>query len=453
MWFMPSIVNFNEQVIPNITSTNFLGRGEPVYTYANTERKLDINFWMVVDHAKDFLDINSFEDFQNRIYQKSKGEYQSNKSKKIIENQDLALKIENALKIEKESLTNKNVEFNFSGFPIDLYYPNNVTDVLIQYESYNINFENSLDNLFKNINELINTDNNKTFEITIKSTVNDSILASEIIYNNRLSKFKEYINNYIISKYPNIIKFISIIFEETNISSLKVIDINIENPNSEDSIKKRKSSIVSVIENQSGNIINFTDNGYDDVINSINEELTNNNLDQQTVTGSRLIELSDVYDMNIKSSTFNKIKTKTIQNGIATYTPEDLYKRLTFLHQCTRQGRTQLSGNKISNSVFGRPPVIVFKLGDIYNTKAIITSMTIDFSEENIPWDLNPEGFGVQKMGCKISLNMNLIGGSSVDGPKSHILNADSRRYYANSSYEAIDSGNSADTLDNEEKI
>lgn len=427
MWFVPSIIDFNETVSPNFTPTNFLGRGEPVYTYANTERKLTFSFWIIVDHAQEFINITTFEEFQNKIYQKSRQQIDSAKTKILDEN--LSLKINQELLNEIEKYKNKNSDFTFSGLPIDLFYKNNSSSVDLINEPLNSNFESNLNKLFKFIEEYLSKDPFWTFDINIKSSINDKTDNIQNLYKSRSTSFKDHILGYIGTNFPNINDNIFINEEIQNVVNLYN---NNDNILSEESTRKRKSSIVSVVPNLD-NIEDFIDNATDE-IKSINQEKDNINDKNTNNKGINKISLNDNTDINAKSSTFNKIQTKTIQNGIMTYNPEDLYRRLTFLHQCTRQGKSQITDGN-SNSVFGRPPIIVFKLGDMYNTKAVITS--IDFSFENeIPWDLNPEGFGVQKMGCKVNMQMNLIGGSSIDNPESEILNADSNRYYANSSFE-----------------
>ena len=50
MWFPPYGIQFNETTTTDWTSNTFLGRGEDVYTYANTRRTGTLSFMMVVDH-------------------------------------------------------------------------------------------------------------------------------------------------------------------------------------------------------------------------------------------------------------------------------------------------------------------------------------------------------------------------------------------------------------------
>ena len=114
-------------------------------------------------------------------------------------------------------------------------------------------------------------------------------------------------------------------------------------------------------------------------------------------------------------------------------TPQGFNSRLTFLHQCTRQadsiGRDGVDNWK--NLAFGRPPVCILRIGDFYHTRIIIESMTIDFDDQ-ATWDLNPEGIGIQPMFANVSLNIKLIGGSSMTAPINRLQNALSFNYYAN---------------------
>jgi hypothetical protein len=44
MWFPPYDITFSENNSVNWESTNFIGRGEPIYTYNNTERSGTLGF-------------------------------------------------------------------------------------------------------------------------------------------------------------------------------------------------------------------------------------------------------------------------------------------------------------------------------------------------------------------------------------------------------------------------
>ena len=50
MWFPPYDLKFNENVSVNWNQTEFIGRGEKIYTYTNTERSGTLSFILLVDH-------------------------------------------------------------------------------------------------------------------------------------------------------------------------------------------------------------------------------------------------------------------------------------------------------------------------------------------------------------------------------------------------------------------
>ena len=130
-------------------------------------------------------------------------------------------------------------------------------------------------------------------------------------------------------------------------------------------------------------------------------------------------------------------KIKYFSPAYHSITPEGFNSRLSFLHQCTRQGPTSSTSDSPSlhsagNLSFGRPPICVLRIGDFYHTKIVITSLMIDY--ENPQWDMNQEGIGMQPMFARISLNFNFLGGSDIEAPISRLQNAVSFNYYANQS-------------------
>ena len=139
-------------------------------------------------------------------------------------------------------------------------------------------------------------------------------------------------------------------------------------------------------------------------------------------------------------------KVKYFNPAFHSITPEGFNSRLTFLHQCTRQGPTNAvtSGrvNKESdnylkfagNLSFGRAPYCVLRIGDFFNTKICIDSMSVNYDNNGIQWDLNPEGVGVQPMFANISLSFKFLGGQDIAGPIERLQNAVTSNYYANAS-------------------
>ena len=130
-------------------------------------------------------------------------------------------------------------------------------------------------------------------------------------------------------------------------------------------------------------------------------------------------------------------KIKLFQPAFHAITPEGLNSRLTFIQQCARPGNTipvineqgeQDTSTSTFNTNFGTPPVLVIRVGDFYNTKAIPETIQIQY--ENL--DINPEGIGLQPMIAKITMSLKFIGGSGLKGPIDKLQNALSFNYYAN---------------------
>jgi len=137
---------------------------------------------------------------------------------------------------------------------------------------------------------------------------------------------------------------------------------------------------------------------------------------------------------------FKSISGNFLYPAFHSQTPEDFHRRLTFLQQCMRQGAakrydmTDENGIlRAKNSVFGRQPICILRVGDFFFTKVVINQLNIDYTDA--PWDMNPEGFGMQPMLAKITMQMNIIGGQSLVGPIDALQNALTFNYYANSNF------------------
>lgn len=140
--------------------------------------------------------------------------------------------------------------------------------------------------------------------------------------------------------------------------------------------------------------------------------------------------------------TYNTIseKVKHFHPAYHSLSPSTFHKRLTFLHQCTRQGGSAgLDGGR-PNLAFGTQPLLKLMIGDFFYTYIMIESMSInyDLADGNITWDTNPEGIGVQPMFCNVEMQVVVLGSQSLSSPISRLNNALSFNYYANtSSYDA----------------
>jgi hypothetical protein len=133
-----------------------------------------------------------------------------------------------------------------------------------------------------------------------------------------------------------------------------------------------------------------------------------------------------------------KEKLKYFEPSFHSTTPEGLNSRITFLNQCLRPGDTiptigtdgRPIYNDAINTAFGRPPVLVLRIGDFYNTKII--PRNLQFSYDPLVLDMNREGIGVQPMIVGVNLSFDIIGGMGLARPVEDLQNALSFNYYAN---------------------
>ncbi len=156
----------------------------------------------------------------------------------------------------------------------------------------------------------------------------------------------------------------------------------------------------------------------------------------------QLLVESDYFEILKKENPFFydsiKSKIKFFHPAFHSMTPEGLNSRITFLNQCVRPGKTiptkTSEGDLVSsgaiNTNFGRPPILILRIGDFYNCK--IVPGTMKFSYTDAALDINPEGIGVQPMMVKVSLDFDMIGGHGLKGPVSELQNALSFNFYAN---------------------
>ena len=197
---------------------------------------------------------------------------------------------------------------------------------------------------------------------------------------------------------------------------------------------------VPVLSTQSANNVNLLrkDN---QALNKVGAKQNSNNVSQCVYKERNGDVINDSGDGAILKG-FKAISGNYYYPVFHSQTPEDFHKRLTFLQQCLRQGAAKRFDNlttdangilRARNSVFGRQPICILRVGDFFFTKVIIENLNIDYTEAT--WDMNPEGFGMQPMIAKVTLQMKVLGGQSLKGPIDALQNAITFNYYANSNY------------------
>ena len=259
---------------------------------------------------------------------------------------------------------------------------------------------------------------------------------------------------------------------ETNGHLVEKYDKYVTRPNSKSAKQKRKVSVVITLQKEIIDLdMNYHDSKNDTIIQeaknkyknsdysinslqlmsllNVKENDTKTLLIDEIITQNRRKSYVPINNNKYDESTFfntisatdnvlrNKIvdKIKYFDPAFHSITPEGFNSRLTFLHQCTRQGATNSVrevGSNTRNLSFGKPPICVLRIGDFFNTKIVIDTVNIHYDETQ--WDLNDEGIGIMPMSAKIDISFNFIGGSELGNAVDILQNAVSFNYYANTS-------------------
>lgn len=550
MWFPPYNLKFNENVNVEWNSNKFIGRGEQIYTYTNTDRSGTLDFTLLIDHPSIInkwrgtsLTIDDPEERENEILRFFAGCGLLDDTIGPGEGQD-----------DLEGIDTQEIEPKYIGrtrnVALVLFFPNNfsgkdydgnVTGVIeklrdyectsndqhhwvneqdedimnaslpndnvdkfslnkinstIENDSENVSFvksmlfggdddvefygffdsENGYDNLSSVIKNL-NSENGQIFGDIHKNIAIDKIelygYASShgiTANNNKLNKRRaNFLQRALMTACGELTEDM---FVESETGIKEVVDVSTD-PNDRDintisakvaraayaifRIKWDEDATTNSSVYESGNTIVQNQN-YDNVPDeeSLLESIISDNV---TLTRTSIVENTYradneyLYFANIERD--DEVAYKKIVDNIRYFnpayhsiTPEGFNARLTFLHQCTRQGPTvDLSSGRhtanestnytkyAGNLSFGRAPYCILRIGDFFNTKICITSLSINYDQGGgIQWDLNPEGIGVQPMFANVSISFNFIGGQDLKGPIERLQNAVTSNYYANAS-------------------
>jgi len=477
MWFPPYNIQFNESSSVNWEATNFIGRGEPVYTYNNTERSASLSFSIIVDHSSY---MNSFRGAlgpsDNYVASFVAGCVEpNNRFAERLTVSEISSIVEKEIQEPQQQVLDTPIP---DPLRFDIYYPNEAYDVNYAITS---GYENGLDNNFNNGNSIIGTNridapglgygldftigqltgipynDHTNFGLNGAPIVIDGVEYSGVSDINLYNGLSTYMNGkckyckITITSYANAqgtVENNQTLIEERNKSASNFLKTFI------DGIDNRITTEVGVLDPTEAELC--TDINDDDIgtckiyrVSRIVIEYDVSLAIQDKVNPTPVVKKQN-FQVNTKISNrfyneaiyFEKLKQtdsfvfdnfrqkiRYFHPAFHSMTPEGLNSRLTFLQQCTRQGPTTESSNT-NNLAFGRPPICILRIGDFFHTKVVIDNLSIDY--EPLVWDLNPEGIGVQPMIANVTLSLKLIGGSSLMGPINKLQNALSFNYYAN---------------------
>ena len=522
MWFPPYDLQFQESSQAQWNETNFIGRGEPIYTYTNTKRTGSLSFTLLIDHPS-IMNV-----FDKRSEKDNIDE--DNDILRFFAGCDIPMKLENPklTNFSNKNTTGLNGEKvttgNESGDEItfSVYFPNNYSGhyysksnvdfdwvkyitkghgILASNTNYTYGYEITQGNGISNNNGQGKECNKNNTRAVYHYRFDDDICSILSNDNNYRDTTSFQLNNIRGKNTLSFLEFVSLIEQNEKYNSLSnnvknikdigecIVEIygvatNQDNDNSLKLAKRRKHTLSdyiikninkiggkirgeiggdAIIEDVNGeNDINSEiskrgrrvdvkirynlpaieiQNGDEIEIDEKNESIENTN----GVESEKKFNESD-YFMNLEkidNFAYQKIKEKIkyFEPAYHSISPEGFNSRLTFLQQCTRQGHTierkeksnENTYSTAGNIAFGRPPFCVLRIGDFINTKILIRNLNIVYQNDNgIQWDMNPEGIGVQPMFAKVTMQIEIIGGQSLDAPVSRLNNAVSFNYYAN---------------------
>ena len=388
MWFPPYGLTFDENSNANWTSTEFIGRSEPVYTYNNTTRSASISFKILVDHPRV---INGYRGKSNNLIERfmagcvtpedflrSLDSTVSQSTKEEVLKKLKEKRSQKVTNLEKKTKTDVN-PLPLSGQPLNTVTTNIETFLNEQATTSNPEIKITID-VYTN-----EKDRAKKIAKDIKQTLISSLGSKNI----------KYVTNSVIEDTEKV----EITYENDPDNSKSAQPKEEEKENAAGTLSPEEvKAIDSLLIDESG-YFDFIDGNYPNYFKTISE------------------------------------KIKYFHPGFHSITPEGLNSRLTFLNQCMRQGpsiydKGKDGGIQPQNLSFGRPPICILRIGDFFHTKIAINSLSITY--DGPQFDLNPEGIGVQPMIASVQLSINLIGGHSLDGPINRLQNAVSFNYYAN---------------------
>ena len=126
MWFPPYEINFSETTSANWDKHNFIGRGEPIYTYNNTERSGNLSWKIIIDHPNYLNFIGKSPGITTTNYDDFLASYFAGCiPQDILTQQEIA--VTEVVNVEKKPEEKKEPDKEPAQF--DVYFPNDVYDI------------------------------------------------------------------------------------------------------------------------------------------------------------------------------------------------------------------------------------------------------------------------------------------------------------------------------------
>lgn len=509
MWFPPYNLRFSENVNVSWNAQSFIGRGEEMYTYSNTIRSGTLDFTLLIDHPslinqwrgahslsgeekkireetllrffagegllganyetgteitnddKNYLsDINLKNDGQSKMIEyviffphNFSGKNMITQENGFDNFKEYMTLYNSGKNITPDGHVDKNLEppafsYNGAGYDTRTYYEENCLDDN-KKDKYTIKYFSDFTNI---ANEFggetifgINRNNVDKVVCYVTGYESDKESVKEAPYNianNRAQTIKKYLSKLVAEMDTNKIKIAYPIRYEST-------DGDFHDYGSEQSKLSRMAKVVIGIKWKETGV----EKTEEDDVKTPTDNVKMEESIVSTVAQESIYTYSNEYLYFSELENENKVVHKYIVDKIRHFdpafhsiTPEGFNARLTFLHQCTRQGpTTAVSSGEINvesgdflkfagNLAFGRAPYCILRIGDFFHTKICIDSISIQYDNSGVQWDMNPEGIGLQPMFANISVSFKFLGGQDISGPIERLQNAVTSNFYANAS-------------------
>ena len=537
MWFPPYNLKFSENINVNWNANNFIGRGEQIYTYTNTERSGTLDFTLLIDHPSM---LNKWRGTSSEVDDKEKREQEilrffAGCSEFGPDITPLNTEVETEKDKALVTTDNRNTEpvYQMKDIAFVVFFPNDfscndIKDIDSAIEKLKSYEYDSSDDIFterdKSFQKEILLEKNKTntnsglllnkfakdsdAEKIIRETIFNGNEEIEIhSFNDLLAIKDEIIGGKIFGQPKETIELYSITTQgfasdhgyhtnnmalcerrrnfiervirekcgvnqtETPFGPVKGREIKVNNIDGRGDVNQVDAKVARaalavfhLMWKDDVTTINTPDDGATSVngVDLTPPELVGDRKVSSDVSTTTITEKprEGVYSHDNEYLYFSKLsdesymvhryivdKVRYFDPAFHSITPEGFNSRLTFLHQCTRQGpTTSVNTGQVDekskaylkyagNLSFGRAPYCILRIGDFFNTKICIESLSIQYDNGGgVQWDINPEGAGVQPMYANISITFKFLGGQDIAKPIEKLQNAITSNYYANAS-------------------
>jgi hypothetical protein len=494
MWFPPYGLTFSDNTSANYETTNLLGRIEPIYTYNGATRDMSLQFMLIIDtppHVKHYDKKELAAWFAGCLKDESPKPKLNTKPPVIPTKPEIRVPNVNIVPTPPTEILTNAAKYFFENNKYEIFHSGSVFN-LARYEisqspkvgggedgepSDWLN-EGAINKPFGSnngdLNKIISFMRTKIvdgFEITIDIEGRCSALWTNV-YNAKLSyKRADAMMRYIIDGYNEVYggldgarltlgasvdyeKIITLDYAKNGkrieyqtkngLVKFKIRGVGeemtklgeLETEKNKLEVKKTRYAIVSKLEAKFvGNIQNSHP------LASKSSSINN--------SGAKILEDWSTTDSNTQRKDSKKGRFGIDASGIGStgwdkidyykpafhsQTPHDFNERIQFLKQTTRPRQSiQSASDSGANSLFGKMPVCVLRIGDYINSKVIVKNVNIDYAETT--WDMNPEGMGMQPMIAKVSMDLSVIGAMALEWPVNKILTANDFNFVANSDF------------------